>query len=109
LQNLIDWRVIPVINENDTVSTDEIRFGDNDTLAAMVAGQVHADLLIILTDQQGMFDSDPRNPDAKLLTEVRALDDSLFEMAGGGGVLGRGGMVTKVRAARLAANLVVQR
>lgn len=104
LQNLIDWRVIPVINENDTVSTDEIRFGDNDTLAAMVAGQVHADLLIILTDQQGMFDSDPRsNPDAKLLTEVRALDDSLFEMAGGGGVLGRGGMVTKVRAARLAA------
>lgn len=104
LQNLIDWRVIPVINENDTVSTDEIRFGDNDTLAAMVAGQVHADLLIILTDQQGMFDSDPRsNSDAKLLTEVRALDDSLFEMAGGGGVLGRGGMVTKVRAARLAA------
>lgn len=55
LQNLIDWRVIPVINENDTVSTDEIRFGDNDTLAAMVAGQVHADLLIILTDQQGML------------------------------------------------------
>ncbi len=104
LQHLIEWRVIPVINENDTVSTDEIRFGDNDTLAAMVAGQVHADLLIILTDQQGMFDSDPRsNPNAKLLTSVRALDDELFEMAGGGGVLGRGGMVTKVRAARLAA------
>ena len=104
LQNLIDWRVIPVINENDTVSTDEIRFGDNDTLAAMVAGQVHAELLIILTDQQGMFDSDPRsNPNAKLFSAVRALDDTLFEMAGGGGVLGRGGMVTKVRAARLAA------
>ena len=104
LQHLIDWQVVPVINENDTVSTDEIRFGDNDTLAAMVAGQVHADLLIILTDQQGMFDSDPRsNPEAKLLSTVRALDDSLFEMAGGGGVLGRGGMVTKVRAARLAA------
>jgi glutamate 5-kinase len=104
LQHLIDWQVVPVINENDTVSTDEIRFGDNDTLAAMVAGQVHADLLIILTDQQGMFDSDPRsNPQAKLLSTVRALDDSLFEMAGGGGVLGRGGMVTKVRAARLAA------
>ncbi len=104
LQHLIEWRVIPVINENDTVSTDEIRFGDNDTLAAMVAGQVHADLLIILTDQQGMFDADPRsNPNAKLLTSVRALDDELFEMAGGGGVLGRGGMVTKVRAARLAA------
>lgn len=104
LQQLIEWRVIPVINENDTVSTDEIRFGDNDTLAAMVAGQVHADLLIILTDQQGMFDADPRNnPNAKLLSIVRALDDSLFEMAGGGGVLGRGGMLTKVRAARLAA------
>lgn len=104
LQHLIEWRVIPVINENDTVSTDEIRFGDNDTLAAMVAGQTHADLLIILTDQQGMFDADPRsNPDAKLLSTVRALDDRLFDMAGGGGVLGRGGMVTKVRAARLAA------
>ncbi|TCM67767.1 glutamate 5-kinase [Acinetobacter calcoaceticus] len=104
LQQLIEWKVIPVINENDTVSTDEIRFGDNDTLAAMVAGQVHADLLIILTDQQGMFDADPRsNPDAKLLSTVRALDESLFEMAGGGGVFGRGGMLTKVRAARLAA------
>lgn len=104
LQHLIEWRVIPVINENDTVSTDEIRFGDNDTLAAMVAGQVHADLLIILTDQQGMFDADPRsNPNAKLLSSVRALDETLFEMAGGGGLLGRGGMVTKVRAARLAA------
>lgn len=104
LQNLIDWKVIPVINENDTVSTDEIRFGDNDTLAAMVAGQVHADLLIILTDQQGMFDSDPRsNPDAKLFHTVRALDERLFDMAGGGGKFGRGGMLTKVRAARLAA------
>ena len=104
LQHLIDWRVIPVINENDTVSTDEIRFGDNDTLAAMVAGQVHADLLIILTDQQGMFDSDPRsNPNAKLFSTVRALDESLFDMAGGGGKFGRGGMLTKVRAARLAA------
>lgn len=104
LQNLIDWHVIPVINENDTVATDEIRFGDNDTLAAMVAAQVHADLLIILTDQQGMFDADPRhNPSAKLLSSVRALDDRLFEMAGGGGILGRGGMTTKVRAARLAA------
>ncbi|KAA8734779.1 glutamate 5-kinase [Acinetobacter qingfengensis] len=104
LNHLIEWHVIPVINENDTVATDEIRFGDNDTLAAMVAAQVHADLLVILTDQQGMFDSDPRsNPDAKLLSTVRALDEKLFEMAGGGGTLGRGGMVTKVRAARLAA------
>ncbi|MDQ8952004.1 glutamate 5-kinase [Acinetobacter rudis] len=104
MQQLLEWRVIPVINENDTVSTNEIRFGDNDTLAAMVAGQVHADLLIILTDQQGMFDSDPRsNPDAVLLSTVRALDDGLFEMAGGSGALGSGGMLTKVRAARLAA------
>lgn len=104
LQHLIDWRVIPVINENDTVATDEIRFGDNDTLAAMVAAQVKADLLIILTDQPGMFDADPRsNPDAQLLSTVRALDESLFAMAGGGGRLGRGGMLTKVRAARLAA------
>ena len=104
LQQLIEWQVVPVINENDTVSTDEIRFGDNDTLAAMVAGQVHADLLIILTDQQGMFDADPRsNPEAKLLSTVRALDEQLFEMAGGSGALGSGGMLTKVRAARLAA------
>ena len=104
LRTLVELGTIPVINENDTVSTDEIRFGDNDTLAAMVAGQVHADLLIILTDQQGMFDSDPRsNPDAKLFHTVRALDESLFDMAGGGGKFGRGGMLTKVRAARLAA------
>lgn len=104
LQHLIDWRVIPVINENDTVSTREIKFGDNDTLAAMVAGQVNADLLVILTDQQGMFNADPRShPDAELLSTVPALDDELFAMAGDGGALGRGGMITKVRAARLAA------
>ena len=104
LCTLIDWNIIPVINENDTVATDEIRFGDNDTLGAMVAGLVNADLLIILTDQEGMFDADPRNnPNAHLLSTVRAMDEQLFEMAGGGGVLGRGGMLTKVRAARLAA------
>ena len=104
LTTLIGWRVIPVINENDTVATDEIRFGDNDTLAALVANLVEADALIILTDQQGMFDRDPRlDPDAVMLPEVRALDDSLMAMAGGGGLLGRGGMVTKVRAARYAA------
>lgn len=104
LLRLIKWRVIPVINENDTVATDEIRFGDNDTLAAMVASLVGADLLIILTDQEGMFDRDPRkDATATLLSTVRAMDDSLLKMAGGGGVLGRGGMLTKVRAARLAA------
>ena len=104
LDRLINWRVIPVINENDTVATDEIRFGDNDTLGAMVAGLVNADLLILLTDQAGMFDADPRkNPDAQLLSTVRAMDERLDAMAGSGGALGRGGMATKVRAARLAA------
>ncbi len=104
LRQLIDWRVIPVINENDTVATDEIRFGDNDTLGALVAALIGADLLIILTDQEGMFDRDPRkDSSATLLSSVRAMDETLFEMAGGGGILGRGGMVTKVRAARLAA------
>lgn len=104
LRQLVDWRVIPVINENDTVATDEIRFGDNDTLGALVAAQIQADLLIILTDQEGMFDRDPRsNCDAVLLSEVRAFDEQLTQMAGGGGRLGRGGMITKVRAARLAA------
>ena len=104
LTTLIAWQVIPVINENDTVATDEIRFGDNDTLAALVANLIDADALVILTDQEGMFDRDPRHdPDARLLPEVRALDNGLMGMAGGGGVLGRGGMVTKVRAARYAA------
>ena len=104
LMTLINWRVIPVINENDTVATDEIRFGDNDTLAALVANLVEAEALIILTDQDGMFDRDPRHDSsATLLPEVRAMDETLFAMAGGGGALGRGGMITKVRAARFAA------
>lgn len=104
LRTLIEWKVLPVINENDTVATDEIRFGDNDTLAALVANLINADTLIILTDQDGMFDRDPRHdPDAVLLPEVQAMDDKLLAMAGGGGLLGRGGMITKVRAARLAA------
>ncbi len=104
LRTLADWLVIPVINENDTVTTEEIRFGDNDTLAALVANLVEADVLIILTDQEGMFDRDPRNdPEARLFHEVRAMDEQLLSMAGGGGLLGRGGMLTKVRAARLAA------
>lgn len=104
LKTLIGLGVVPVINENDTVVTDEIRFGDNDTLGALVANLIDADLLVILTDQQGMYDSDPRNnPSAKLLTECAADEAGLEQMAGGGGVLGRGGMITKVRAARVAA------
>ncbi|WP_198265803.1 glutamate 5-kinase [sulfur-oxidizing endosymbiont of Gigantopelta aegis] len=105
LLKLITLGIVPVVNENDTVVTDEIRFGDNDTLAALVANLIDADLLVILTDQQGMFDSDPRqNPQAKLLTEVEALAPELDDMAGDSkGALGRGGMATKLRAARLAA------
>ena len=105
LRTLIELGVIPVINENDTVVTDEIRFGDNDTLAALVANLVEADLLVILTDRDGMFTADPRNnPDAELISEARADDPALDAVAGGtGGALGRGGMQTKLRAARLAA------
>ncbi len=104
LRTLLELGVVPVVNENDTVVTDEIRFGDNDTLGALVANVIEADLLVILTDQSGMYDQDPRNnPDAKLLTEVNASDSRLEAMAGGSaGALGRGGMLTKVRAARLA-------
>ncbi len=105
LRSIVDYGAIPVINENDTVVTDEIRFGDNDTLGALVANLVEADGLIILTDQQGMFDKDPRKHiDAKLLDQVQASNPELDAMASGGsGSLGRGGMMTKVRAARLAA------
>jgi len=103
LRTLLKLNVLPVVNENDTVVTDEIRFGDNDTLAALVANLVEAELLVILTDQQGMYDKDPRsNGDALLLQEVAADDPRLEKMAGGSGTLGRGGMRTKVRAARLA-------
>lgn len=105
LRALLKIGVIPVVNENDTVAYEEIRLGDNDTLAAMVANLVEANLLVILTDQQGMFDSDPRqDANAKLLSEVRAGDPQLEKMASGsGGSLGRGGMLTKVRAAARAA------
>lgn len=104
LKTLNRLNVIPVVNENDTVVTDEIRFGDNDSLAALVANLVEAEVLVILTDQDGMYSADPRtDPDARLIVEARASDASLDAKAGGGGKLGRGGMITKVRAARLAA------
>ena len=104
LLTLLSFGVIPVINENDTVATEEIRFGDNDTLAALVANLVEAELLIILTDQKGLFTSDPSlNPDASLISEISVNDDRLEKMAGDSrSGLGRGGMSTKVRAARLA-------
>lgn len=105
LKTLIELTIIPVINENDTVVTDEIRFGDNDTLAALVANLVEADLLVILTDRDGMFNADPRNtPNAQLIYEAKANDPTLDTVAGGtAGNLGRGGMQTKLRAARFAA------
>jgi glutamate 5-kinase len=105
LRTLVELGVVPVVNENDAVANDELRFGDNDTLAALVANLVEADLLVLLTDQDGLFDSDPRgNPDARLIDEARVDDAALDGMAGGStGGLGRGGMATKLRAARLAA------
>ena len=105
LRSLLALGVIPVVNENDTVATDEIRFGDNDTLAALVANLVEADLLVILTDQEGMYEQDPRaNPEAAFISEAQAGDPRLLGMASGtGGALGRGGMATKVQAAARAA------
>ncbi len=106
LRTLLDLGVVPVINENDTVAVDEIRFGDNDTLAALVGNLVEAELLVLLTDQIGMYESDPRqNPDAVFISERQAGDPELVRMASGGGAgsFGRGGMVTKVRAAERAA------
>jgi glutamate 5-kinase len=104
LRTLLDFGVVPVVNENDTVVTKEIRFGDNDTLGALVANLVQADALILLTDQKGLFTADPRHdPAATLISEARAGDPELEAVAGDGGKLGRGGMATKVRAAKLAA------
>jgi len=105
LVTLLELGAVPVINENDTVITDEIKFGDNDTLAALVANLAEADRLIILTDQQGLFSADPRkDPGAKLIARATAGDESLEAMAGGAGsALGRGGMLTKVLAAKKAA------
>ena len=104
LRTLLGWQVIPVINENDTVAFDEIRFGDNDTIGALIANLVEADHLIILTDQRGMFDRDPRqHPDARLIEQAQAGDPELERMSGAGGTFGQGGMLTKVRAAAKAA------
>ena len=105
LRTLLALGVIPVINENDTVVTDEIKFGDNDTLAALVTNLVEADALVILTDQAGLYDRDPRrDAAAKLVTEAQAGAPWLEEIAGGAGtVLSKGGMLTKVLAAKRAA------
>ena len=105
LLTLLSLKVIPVINENDTVVNDEIKFGDNDTLGALVANLVEADVLIILTDQRGLFSADPRkDSQARFIEVARAGDPALENMAGGAGsAIGRGGMLTKVLAAKRAA------
>ena len=105
LLTLLTLGVVPVINENDTVVNDEIKFGDNDTLGALVANLVEADALVILTDQKGLYTADPRrDPTAQFVHEARAGDLALEEMAGGAGSsIGKGGMITKILAAKRAA------
>lgn len=105
ITTLLQLGVIPIINENDTVVTDEIKFGDNDTLGALVANLIEADALIILTDQIGLFTADPRqNPNATLIRQATAGDESLEKMASGAGsLISKGGMITKVIAAKRAA------
>ena len=104
LTHLLDIGVVPVVNENDSVATDEIRFGDNDTLAALVANLLAADLLVVLTDVDGLFERNPQtNPGAARLAFAEASDGNLDALAGAGGAMGRGGMVTKIGAARIAA------
>ncbi len=105
LRTLLKLGVIPVINENDTVVTDEIKFGDNDTLGALVANLIEADALIILTDQSGLYSADPRkDTNATLVSQAQAGDEKLEAMAGGAGShIGRGGMLTKILAAKRAA------
>ncbi|RRD90445.1 glutamate 5-kinase [Conchiformibius steedae] len=105
LQTLLAHHIVPVINENDTVTTDEIKLGDNDTLGALVANLLDADVLVILTDQQGLYDSDPRhNPQARFIGRIAADHPDLTAMAGGAGTgVGTGGMFTKVLAAKRAA------
>ena len=105
LLTLLQLGVLPVINENDTVVNDEIKFGDNDTLGALVANLVEADVLVILTDQKGLYTADPRkDPSAQFVHEARAGDPALEAMAGGAGSsIGKGGMITKILAAKRAA------
>ena len=104
LRTLLDLGVVPIINENDTVAFDELRFGDNDTLGGLVANLIEAKLLVLLTDRDAMYTADPAiDAGAQRLATARAADPALDAMAGGGGRLGRGGMQTKLRAARLAA------
>ena len=110
LERLLAERVIPVVNENDTVSVDEIKFGDNDTLASLVAGLVGADALVVLSDVEGLFDRDPRgDPGARLLGVVEKVSKDVLALAGASGTaVGTGGMATKVRAAARASELGIR-
>ena len=102
INRLLELGVMPIINENDTVSTAEIGIGDNDTLAAIVAQSIRADLLILLSDIDGLYTADPHtNPDAKLIQKASVIDDQILALAGGSGKLGTGGMVTKLQAAKI--------
>ncbi len=103
LNTLLDLNVVPIVNENDTVATDEIRFGDNDTLAGLVANLIDAELLILLTDQKGLYTSDPRkDKSAKFIEKAEANDINLISYAGESNTQGRGGMHTKLKAASIA-------
>ena len=108
MERLIFLGVIPVINENDTVATDEIEIGDNDTLAAMVADSAGAGLLVLMSDIEGLFTADPhRDPDAKLIPEVHCIDDGVMALGGGSGAQGTGGMATKLIAASAGCDMVI--
>jgi glutamate 5-kinase len=104
MTRLIELGALPIINENDTVATEEIVFGDNDTLAALVAESVHADLLILLSDIDGLYTADPhKDPNAKIIPEVREITEEIEALSGGAGSEhGTGGMITKIRAAKIA-------
>ena len=102
MERLIELGVIPIINENDTVATEEIVIGDNDTLAAIVAESVNADLLVLLSDIQGLYTADPhKDATARLIHTVTEITDELYALAGGGGKQGTGGMITKLDAAKI--------
>ncbi len=103
VNRLLELGVLPIINENDTVATEEIEFGDNDTLSALVAAGINADLLILLSDIDGLYTKDPhKSCDAALIPEVHEINDEIEALSGGAGsALGTGGMITKIRAARI--------
>ncbi len=102
LYKLLEFGAIPIINENDTVSTDEIEIGDNDTLSAIIASGLEADLLVILSDIDGLYDKNPKtHPDAKLICTVEKITDEIVALADGKGSMGTGGMATKIKAAKM--------